>query len=374
MSNKYPNRISAEVIADSINEFGFRMLTYRCVLPRIVLAELNTHRMLTRNLASSRAIKFSRMVEGIQNKPFVPIDWMKEHTGMQGTEFFDVNQADRLERTWLTGRDSAIDFATMLTQAGLTKQLCNRILEPFQYVTAIVSGTEWENFFALRAHPAAEIHIMDLAYKMLKAANESEPRSLLPGEWHLPMGDDIDEGKCSEIALEFYDQLLLADDYRWAYEIYPEMQRNIAAGRLARTSYTTLEEVPRKSFSEDIKLALRLQTAKPGHWSPMEHLGQSMTQHELEMHAHTEPYSETRYLELESAGEFDRGIADVVKIPLPDQHFGTPGKIVTYGWSGNLRGFKPYRKMFPGENSRDDRMLKKTYVHPGSSLSTDAVE
>ena len=87
-------QISAEIIADSKNQFGDRITTFILTFPRIVLAEFNTHRMLSRNSASSRAIPFEKMVQMVQDDPFIPIKWMKDHKGMQGTEYFSDIEID----------------------------------------------------------------------------------------------------------------------------------------------------------------------------------------------------------------------------------------------------------------------------------------
>ena len=171
--------IKAEIIADSVNQFGNRLTTFIVVFPRIVLAEFNTHRMLSRNSASSRAIPFDKMLKMVQENPFIPIKWMKDHSGMQGNEFMEHGVHD-IADCWLRARDEAIEHAKELSQRGLTKQVCNRLLEPFMWHTVIVTASEWENFFALRAHPAAEIHIQDLAHKMLDAYNTSTPKQLTP--------------------------------------------------------------------------------------------------------------------------------------------------------------------------------------------------
>ena len=79
-------KISAKVIADSKNEFGNRITTMIVTFPRFILAELNTHRMMSRNSASSRATPFEKMLEAVSNNPFIPIAWQKDHKGMQGSE------------------------------------------------------------------------------------------------------------------------------------------------------------------------------------------------------------------------------------------------------------------------------------------------
>ena len=60
MKNKL---ISAKVIADSVCPKGVRMTTMEIEYPRFILAELNTHRMLSKNSASSRAIPVKSMHE-----------------------------------------------------------------------------------------------------------------------------------------------------------------------------------------------------------------------------------------------------------------------------------------------------------------------
>lgn len=46
----------AKILADSLSPDGVRLTTFKVTFPRIVLAEFNTHRMFSRNSASSRAI------------------------------------------------------------------------------------------------------------------------------------------------------------------------------------------------------------------------------------------------------------------------------------------------------------------------------
>ena len=144
--------IDATVVADSVNPFGNRLITMVVTMPRMILAEFNTHRVFSRNSASSRAIPFNKMVERVKEHPFIPIAWQKDHKGMQGTEYFtDERAIDFNRNTWLTARDNAVYEAVRLSdRAEVTKQICNRLLEPFMWHTVIVSATEWENFFKLR--------------------------------------------------------------------------------------------------------------------------------------------------------------------------------------------------------------------------------
>jgi thymidylate synthase ThyX len=249
--------ISAEIIADSKSPAGTRITSFIASMPRCVLSEFNTHRMFSRNSASSRAVPFVKFVAAVQDKPFIPMKWMKEHKGMQGSEYFtDENDIKRLEIGWLEARNAAVEQASKLSEAGLTKQMCNRLLEPFMYHTVIVTATDYSNFFALRAHEEAEIHIQDLAYKMLAAYNESKPVELKTGQWHIPFGGSFSEERINQLAGKN-----LTESEIEMYKI------KIATARCARVSYMNYEG--KDDYKADVELYKRL--ASSGHFSPFEH-------------------------------------------------------------------------------------------------------
>jgi hypothetical protein len=71
----------AEVLADGITPVGVRVSTLIATLPRAYLAELNTHRLLSRdgyeqelsrNSASSRAIPTEQNIDAVREHPYVP--------------------------------------------------------------------------------------------------------------------------------------------------------------------------------------------------------------------------------------------------------------------------------------------------------------
>jgi len=256
------NKISAEIIADSVNETGQRITSFIVVFPRIVLAEFNTHRMLSRNSASSRAIPFETMLKRLETEPFVPIKFQKDHSGMQGTEYFEGAAEESAKHHWDCAKNNAIVVAKQMSEAGITKQLCNRILEPFMYHTVIVTATDWENFFKLRAHEAAEIHIQDLAYKMLHEYNKSEPKQLKLGDWHIPFGDKIEASRI----IKALGGVANTDDINNA-------KIKIATARCARVSYLNYEG--KDDYEADFKLYDRLSSL--GHWSPFEHCASATT-------------------------------------------------------------------------------------------------
>lgn len=343
--------ISAKIVADSKNEFGDRITTFILTFPRIILAEFNTHRMISRNSASSRAIPFEKMLKAVKENPFIPIKFMKDHKGMQGTEFFEGQEAIEIKNQWLDARWIAMEYAEKLSNMKLSKQICNRVLEPYMWHTVIATGTDWENFFALRAHEAAEIHMQDLAYKMLEEYNKSVPSLLKAGEWHIPFHSEEDVDNCAAGDLDF------ANPHKYGQEYNDCETMNlvkVATARCARVSYTVVGEENKKvDYKKDIELHDKLLQA--GHMSPFEHCAKSMTKEEyvavLKIHGKHTPAEMERVLQ-----EYER-ISNQSKpiIIVNDDIEFIPSK----GMSGNFKGFVQYRKTLQGENKSDNRIIKK---------------
>ena len=155
-------KINAEIVGHSLSPQGDELISVLCTFPRIILAEVNTHRMLSKNTSSSRAIPFQKMLEAVQNNPFIPIAWQKQHSGMQGIEYFENTK--QLTEDWTTASKIALKEAKKLHDgAGITKQLANRLLEPFMWTTMLITGSRegWDNFFNLR-NPVYEIDLDNL--------------------------------------------------------------------------------------------------------------------------------------------------------------------------------------------------------------------
>lgn len=311
--------ITVEIVADSINQFGNRITSMVLTYPRIIHAELLTHRMFSRNAASSRAIRFSSMADSVIRNPFIPMAWQKDHPGMQGAEYFtDPDMLARVNEIWLTAAEQSVSHAQLLNNIGVTKQICNRLIEPFQMYQTLVTATEFENFVNLRASEYAEIHFADLAEKILAALNESEPKSLRAGEWHIPFGDKLK-----------FDGMDIIN-----YDVNDEMLRvKLATVRCARISY--LNHGKETTIEEDLKLYDRLTTS--GHYSAHEHCARVMSDAEYSYH-----YSGTLL-----------DFTDTMEGYSPDSD--------GHGWCGNFRGFIQLRKTLPNENRTDSRLIKKHY-------------
>ncbi len=63
------------------------------------------------------------------------------------------------------------------------KSLPNRLLEPFAWITTVITATEWNNFYRLRCHGDAEVHFRKIAEMIRDARAASTP---VERQVHLP--------------------------------------------------------------------------------------------------------------------------------------------------------------------------------------------
>lgn len=255
-------KIAAKVVLDSINATGSRITTLQLVYPRFIHAEAKTHRMLSigdnayellqevgfmddpmlsRNASSSRAIPVKKVIEQVRSDPAMPVHWGANQPGMQANG--EVSGDDRLlaELLWREGAMGAAHIAELMMNLGLHKQVANRILEPFQWMHVIVTATDWDNYFKLRLHPAAEPNIQWLAEEMKVAMDTSTP---VRRDFHAPY-----------VALQ-------ADRFDLPLGM-------VSAARCARVSYLNHDGTD-PSRDKDAALAQTLRQA--GHASPFEHV------------------------------------------------------------------------------------------------------
>lgn len=235
---------TVKILLDSINPMGKRLTTWEITYPRFVHAEFMTHRMFSRNAASSRAIPISKMIEKVKLDPAMPVYWGTNQKGMQAGEELSAELIANAKYDWLIARDAAIKTVQHLTSTyNLHKQIANRLLEPWMFITVIMSTTEIDNFFDLRCLPDAQPEIKKLADMMRVAYNLSKPTLIKDGNWHLPM--------------------ILPEEF----ELDIEILKKISVARCARVSYLTHDGV--RDYDKDIELCDKL--AASGHWSPFEH-------------------------------------------------------------------------------------------------------
>lgn len=265
---------------------------------------------------NSRAIPFEKMVEVVENDPFIPIAWMRSHVGMQGKEYLtDLKHIEEKTNTWLAARDMAIDISrdlvndivrityddsegynaisnTEIPNTSLSKNYGNRLLEPFMWVTQICTGSResFEHLFnqrcpiydikgvetkyksrkeAINNHDwlkeyddlwwlqhnkgQAEIHFMDLAEKMYDALNESTPVIMNEDEWHIPFSDRP----------EFTPDMSLKDKIM------------LSCAMTARVSYTTIAD--NETLTLEKAKSIYTKCVQSGHNSVVSHCAKCMT-------------------------------------------------------------------------------------------------
>lgn len=304
--------IEARVIADSIYENGPRLTTFQLKYPRFIHAELMTHRVFSRNAASSRAIPIKTMIQRVKDDPAMPVWWGKNQPGMQAKEELsdkpqDVKgwyglpspKADAMA-TWLRGRDRAIETVEELMEIGLHKQISNRPLEPWSHIEVVLTTSRHSNHYGLRDHGEAQPEYQDLAGKMLNAHQASTPEVLTPGEWHLPYIVDA--------------------DYEWAFEnefgdkVSRTLQK-ISAARCARVSYLKHDST-KATVDEDLAMFDRLMGGSVKHASPTEHQARV-------------PLSREEY---------------------GDEEWHTQNGVLRPELVSNLAGWVQFRKLIPGEH------------------------
>ncbi len=289
---------SAMVITDSsISGVEFecdadRLVTMIVRFPRCILSEMNTHRVFSRNSASSRARSLKTTIKQVLEDPYIPL-FTENAKGMQGNLITDDIQLSMARKEWLFARDSAVKHAMRMLlgddidrvtridpkqrrvscishsypslQSSLDmyytdyygkgndipdiipnvhKQTVNRLLEPFMWHEMLITSSYWENFFRLRTDEAAQPEMQAIAQLMYVAYHESNP---VHRELHIPF---VSSEKVANMSLFGY--------IREAF-----MQ---SAAECARISYHDRSTMTSNGNSD---LALRL--LSQGHMSPFEH-------------------------------------------------------------------------------------------------------
>lgn len=313
--------IEARVVLDSINQYGNRLTTFQLRYPKFIHGEFMTHRVVSRNASSSRAVPTSKLLEEVRTDALRagPIFWGKNQKGMQAAE--ELDSRDRWsgavympsEKTqammlWRKAALLAADLAHEMEQLGVHKQIVNRVLEPYSHINVVATATEWDNFFGLRLHTDAQPEMRALAIAMWRARQASTPKLLRPGEWHLPYIEDEDRKYAHDAVVGTINSHVgdsLVDETN-------VLLRKVSVARCGRVSYMSFSTGKRSTAEEDVELYGKLVGAQPLHASPSEH----------------------------------QGTPDARGIPEYADQLG--------GWMhqrehGNLVGWRQFRKMLPGE-------------------------
>lgn len=256
--------IEAKIVADSVGPNGVRLTTFVLTYPRFIHAEFMTHRTISRNASSSRAIPVKKQIQMVIDNPAIPLAFTKNKAGMQGGEELDESANAQAVKQWLEGRDAAVLIARNLEALEVHKQYANRVLEPYAHITVVATATDWANFFALRCHYMAQPEICQLAMQMLAAYEANEPDELKAGEWHLPF---VTPENAKEAIDEYFKKYPDAE--------FGEFALRMSVARCARVSYLN-HEGKSPTLEEDLKLYDRLLGSEPIHASPAEHQAEAI--------------------------------------------------------------------------------------------------
>lgn len=268
--------LSASVIADSINDED-RLTTIEATMHRFVLAEFNTHRVFSRNSASSRAIPVDKQIARVLGMTAYPVEFGTNQPGMQAGPPLTGTDLEAAQGVWWDAARAAVDSVRKLQELGVHKQVANRLLEPFMWHTVIVTSTEWENFFHQRCSPLAQPEMRCAAELIQEAYNSSTPKFVGAGEWHTPY--------------------IQPDEQHLDWE----HKKRISAARCARVSYLTQDG--ERDHGEDLKLFARLVEADPPHASPLEHVA---TPFEFDHYRAPQLGNFDGWLQLRHAATYDR--------------------------------------------------------------------
>lgn len=306
--------ITAKIITHSIDPRNdSTIVTFELEYPRFIHAELMTHRLFSRNAASSRAIPIDKMIQMVLDDPAMPHVWGLNQSGMQA-ETEHTNTATCVW-AWEQAAKAAVKSAKLLQDLGLHKQIVNRVLEPFQTMKTVVTATEYDNWFFLRNHEHAQPEIHILAEVMLDELRTSDPQPLEPGQWHLPYVDIVfSHGEQASEDTYHYE----AD----GVEVSLQDALKVSASCCAQVSYRVLDQ----GLEKALRIYESLLGSKPMHASPVEHQASPMWE--------LSPEHGDQLCDL-----FDNGITHL-------------GSDLEY-WSGNFKGWTQYRQMIKGHTCYD---------------------
>ena len=304
----------ATLLANSVAiHTGAKMMTFELEYPRFIHSEFMTHREFGRCASSSRAIPVMKMIKRVWNDPAMPVHWGANQAGMQANESLSGWRKSVAQSIWRAASKVACVLAYGMVKVGLHKQVANRILEPWQWITVVATTSSTTNIYGLRRHKDAQPEFKMLADLMYQAERKTPIKVLGPGEWHLPYIRSEDW----TLAERHCQVGRITRDMPKHQEVI-EVLKKVSAARCARVSYLNHDQtVP--SMDADLKLFDRLVGSVPLHASPTEHQGT--------------PDKRVEFF-LQEVGTEHQDIVELWDVP--ELH-------------GNLKGFKQHRKMLANE-------------------------
>jgi len=239
MEAQYDERLvnAVTIIKDSINPDGSRITTFELELPKTLVAQFNTHSMIRRNSASSRAIPTHELIRQVAENPYIPSIVGRAGKGMAPEDY--VPSTDRnveivmnlslylaIQQTILNAYNVTLSGAEERAynivfgtdeerQAALeelkdldklfAKETANRYLEPFMLTRIIATATEWGSLIQQRANlnHGAQNGIASVAHGIELALANNTPQELQWGQTHAPYSDDPQESVTSAARVSY---------------------------------------------------------------------------------------------------------------------------------------------------------------------------
>lgn len=190
--NRQNGIIDVTISADSINS-GNRITSF--ILNRFPKgqgqSELNVHRNVSKNSASSRAINKAKYVEGIIKDPYVPI-WTTDTKGMVGELITDADRISELTESYYNKMLYDIDYV-VANYKDVHKQDSNTQLDQYVRIPIIVTASDfnWNYFFDLRCAADVKPEFRRIALEMRRQYNQAIP---LETDYHVPWIKDNEQG------------------------------------------------------------------------------------------------------------------------------------------------------------------------------------
>lgn len=237
---------SARVVLDSVSPVGARITTMEWVYPRFIHAEVMTYRMFSRNTSSSRAIPIKKMAERVLSDPAGPVWWGRNQQGMQAREELVGWRKWTAQQLWYKSRYAMVGTALgMYYISDLHKQVANRVMEPWYWITAVITASPvaWENCFRQRVHPDAQPEFRHLAILALEAYHGSKPEERIVHapfvyghETDIPSVDALKRVSVARCARVSYETHLGYRDLGADLDLYKKLHLEQDDGEVPHTS------------------------------------------------------------------------------------------------------------------------------------------
>lgn len=255
-----PSGITCTVVQHSVDSLtGKQILTVNVRYGLIIHSEFLRHRQLSRGVKSNRAIPSKKIRREVLEDPYTPSWFGANKSGMVSEE--QVKYPSLAKSLWRAARYPACGFHWLGEKMGLHKEVLNRLLNPWQWVSETITATEWDNLYNLRIHKDAQRDIKAIVEAIYECHNKSNPHLLQHGEWHVPYVKREWNNK-GEISYLDNDGKVLSI----------EEAIKCSAARCARSSYDNHDKTSANLLSDE-PLYDTLISSKPAHASPVEHQG-----------------------------------------------------------------------------------------------------